>query len=246
VREVLVDGLRIAYLDAGAGPPLVLLHGGMDDSRSWRWQVDGLTDEFRVLAWDAPGCGQSSEPPESWRMPEYADCLKAWLDTVGVQRPNVLGLSWGSAIALELYRRHPSVPRSLVLASAYAGWAGSIPPEEVAARLESVLPGADLPREELLKGWPGLPSTAAPPELVEELASIWADNAGSVLDIPVLLLYGDLDQRSPLRIARELRDRIPAARLAVIPGTGHVSNAEAPSDFNAHVREFLRSLGPAT
>lgn len=171
-------------------------------------------------------------------MPEYPDCLKAWLDTVGVQRPNVLGLSWGSAIALELYRRHPSVPRSLVLASAYAGWAGSLPPEEVAARLESVLAGADLPREELLKGWAGLLSTAAPPELVEELASIWADNAGSVLDIPVLLLYGDLDQRSPLRIARELRDRIPAARLAVIPGIGHVSNAEGPSDFNAHVRGF--------
>lgn len=268
MREVLVDGLRIAYSDVGAGPPLVLLHGGMDDSRSWRWQVDDLSDEFRVLAWDAPGCGHSSEPPESWRMPEYADCLKAWLDAVGIQRPNLLGLSWGSTIALELYRRHPRVPRSLVLASAYAGWAGSLPAEEVAARLESVLAGADLPREDLLEGWPGLLSTATSPELVKELVSIWADNAGSIhpagyramahsmaeadlrdvlprIDIPTLLLYGELDQRSPLPIAGELRDHIPSARLAVIPGTGHVSNAEAPSEFNAHVREFLRSLGPA-
>ncbi|MGH8993022.1 MAG: alpha/beta fold hydrolase [Acidimicrobiia bacterium] len=268
MREVLVDGLRIAYSDVGVGPPLVLLHGGMDDSRSWRWQVDDLIEEFRVLAWDAPGCGHSSEPPESWRMPEYADCLKAWLDAVGIQRPNLLGLSWGSTIALELYRRHPRVPQSLAFASAYAGWAGSLPPEEVAARLESVLAGADLSREELLEGWPGLLSTAASPELVEELVSIWADNAGSMhpagyramahsmaeadlrdvlprIDIPTLLLYGELDQRAPLPIAGELRDCIPAARLAVIPGTGHVSNAEAPNEFNAHVREFLRSLGPA-
>jgi pimeloyl-ACP methyl ester carboxylesterase len=267
MQEVLVDGLRIVYRDVGAGPPVVLLHGGMDDSRSWRWQVDDLTDEFRVLAWDAPGCGQSSEPPESWRMPEYADCLKAWLDAVGIQRPSILGLSWGSTLALELYRRHPRVPRSLVLASAYAGWAGSLAPEEVAARLESVLAGADLSREELLEGWPGLLSPAASPELVHELAAVWADNGGSVhpagyramahsmaeadlrdvlprIDIPTLLLYGDCDQRSPLQVARDLRDRIPSARLEVIPGTGHVSNAEVPDEFNTHVRTFLRSLGP--
>ncbi len=267
MREVLVGGLRIAYSDEGAGPPLVLLHGGMDDSRSWRWQVDGLTDEFRVLAWDAPGCGRSSEPPESWRMPDYAECVKAWLDALGVPQPNLLGLSWGSTLALELYRRHPRVPRSLVLASAYAGWAGSLPPEEVAARLESVLGGADLSRAELLQGWPGLLSAAATPELVEELVSVWADNAGGMhpagyramahamaeadlrdvlprIDIPTLLLYGELDQRSPLSIAAELRDRIPSARLEVIPGTGHLSNAEAPDEFNARVREFLRSLGP--
>ena len=268
MREVLVDGLRIAYWDVGAGPPLLLLHGGMDDSRSWRWQVEGLSDEFRLLAWDAPGCGQSSEPPDGWRMPEYADCLEAWLNAVGVERPNLLGLSWGSTLALELYRRHPRVPRSLVLASAYAGWAGSLPPEEVAARLEGVLAAADLPREECLKGWPGLLSRAASPELVEELAPIWADNAGSVhpagyramahsmaeadlrdvlprINIPVLLIYGELDQRSPLRIAEGLRDRIPSAQLVVIPGVGHVCNAEAPKEFNAHVRRFLRSLEPA-
>ena len=268
MREVLVHGRRIGYSDVGTGPPLVLLHGGMDDSRSWRWQVDGLSDEFRVLAWDAPGCGQSSDPPESWRMPEYADCLKAWLDAVAIRQPNLLGLSWGSAIALELYHRHPGVPRSLVLASAYAGWAGSLPAEEVAGRLEGVLAAADLPRDELLKGWPGLLSPAAPPELVEELVSIWADNAGTIhpsgyramahsmaeadlrdvlpgIDGPTLLIYGDQDQRSPLPIAEDLRGRIPSARLAVIPGAGHVSNAEAPNEFNAHVRDFLHSLGPA-
>jgi len=153
------------------------------------------------------------------------------------------------------------------LASAYAGWAGSLPPEEVAARLQGVLAAADLPREELLKGWPGLLSRAASPRLVEELVPVWADNAGSVhpagyramahsmaeadlrdilprINIPVLLIYGELDQRSPLQIAEGLRDRIPSAQLMVIPGVGHVCNAEAPKEFNAHVRRFLRSLEP--
>ena len=142
--------MRIAYSVAGAGRPLVLLHGGMHDRRSWRWQLDGLAEEFQVFA-----CGQSSEPPETWRMPDYADCLAGWLEVVGVEQPHVLGLSWGSSVALELYRRHPQVPASLILASAYAGWAGSLPPQEVDARLESVLAAADLPPEELLQAGPG-------------------------------------------------------------------------------------------
>ena len=94
MRELRLGDLRIAYTRAGSGPPLVLLHGGMDDRRSWRRQVDGLADEFTVLAWDAPGCGRSSDVPESWRMPEYADVLAAWLRATGVERPHVLGLSW--------------------------------------------------------------------------------------------------------------------------------------------------------
>ena len=109
-------------------------------------------------------------------MADYADCLADWLGVIGVDRPHVLGLSWGSSVALELYRRHPEVPRSLILASAYAGWAGSLPPEEVADRLQSVLSAADLSREDLLEGWMGVLTAAASSELADELASIWADN----------------------------------------------------------------------
>jgi pimeloyl-ACP methyl ester carboxylesterase len=62
------------------------------------------------------------------------------------------------------------------------------------------------------------------------------------IEVPTLLLYGELDLRSPLRVATELEARIPPAKLVVIPGVGHISNAEAPDAFNASVREFLRSL----
>jgi pimeloyl-ACP methyl ester carboxylesterase len=266
MREAVVGDLRIAYARVGDGPPLVLLHGGADDSRSWRWQIEGLSDEFTVLAWDAPGCGRSSEPPESWRMPDYADCLAAWLAVVGVQRPHVLGLSWGCSLALELYRRHPDVPASLILASGYAGWAGSLPPEEVAHLLESVLAAADLPPDELLQGWPGLLSDAVPSAVADELLAIWSENGGTLhpagyramahsmaeadlrdvlprIRVPTLVLHGELDERSPRRVATELHASIPSAHLAVIAGAGHVCNAEAPGAFNTRVREFIRSLG---
>lgn len=264
-KEVSVSGLRIAYREAGEGPPLVLLHGGMDDNRSWTRQLDDLAADFRVLAWDSPGCGQSTDVLESWRLADFADALAEWLDAVNVAHAHVLGLSWGSTVALEFYRRHAAIAATLILASAYAGWMGSLPPEEVATRHASALAAADLPREEVIKGWPGMFSSAASPELVDELLNIAADNSGRVhpggyramvhsmaeadlrevlptIRIPTLLLHGELDERSPLRVAKSLHAQIQGAELVVIPGVGHMVNAEAPGEFNAHVRKFIRGV----
>ena len=60
--------------------------------------------------------------------------------------------------------------------------------------------------------------------------------------MPTLLLYGELDQRAPLKVAHELNERIPSSRLVVIEGVGHAANVEAPEEFNAHVRTFIRSV----
>ena len=99
-----VGGLRIAYDRAGAGPPLVLLHGYVGDGpATWRRQLEGLCGEFTVVAWDAPGAGGSSDPPESFGMADYADCLAGFVDRLGLERPphpprNVLSArrAWGS------------------------------------------------------------------------------------------------------------------------------------------------------
>ncbi len=170
-------------------------------------------------------------------------------------------------MALELYRRHPHVPASLILASAYAGWAGSLSPEETAARLEGVLAAADLPLEEVLEAFPGVLSAGAPSGLLEELTVMWADNTGSRkpggyramahsmaeadlrdvlprIEVPTLLLYGELDQRSPLKVANELNQRIPSSQLVVIEGVGHSANVEAPrSSTRTCGRSSGRSFG---
>jgi pimeloyl-ACP methyl ester carboxylesterase len=268
MNEIRLGDLRLAYAEAGEGPPLVLLHGGLVDSRSWRWQLEGLAGDFRVLAWDAPGFGRSSDVPESWRMEDFADAAAVWIRALGVERPHLLGLSWGSSIALEVYRRHPDLPASLILASAYAGWAGSLPPDQVAARLEGALAAAGLPPREMVERWSGVFSAAATSAVREELMAIWADNAGgrnpggyrasvrSMADadlrnvlprirIPTLLLYGELDDRSPLPVARELHAGIPGSELVVLPGVGHMTSAEAPDAFDAEVRRFIRACEEA-
>ena len=270
LNEILVGGRKIAYRLAGRGRPVVLLHGGAEDGRAWRLQREGLADEFEVIAWDAPGCGASSDVPEAWRMPDYADALAGFLRALGVERPHLVGLSWGSTLALEFDRRHPGVAASLVLAGAYAGWGGSLPPGEVEARLRDVLAAAGLPRDRALEGLPGMLEGPVPQELATEMAQVWADNMGGrlpggyramahamaeadlrpalpLIAVPTLLLHGEKDRRAPVAVAHELRARIPMSRLVVIAGVGHLVNLEAPQEFNAQVRRFLRSVhGSAT
>ena len=259
-NEIEIAGLHIAFEQRGEGPPLILLHGFLEDSRFWHRQIDSLSDAFTVIAWDAPGCGQSSDPPESFRMPDYADFLAAFIDALGLTQPHVLGLSFGGALALELYRRHPAIPRTLVLVSAYAGWTGSLPATVVEQRRQQCLRESYLPPAQWAPGWiPGLMSESAPPALVDEVLKLIFDfhpvghramvnaladaNLRDVLpriDVPTLLLYGDADRRSPLTVAEDLRARIPASRLVVLPGVGHLCNLESAEQFNAQVRTFLR------
>jgi pimeloyl-ACP methyl ester carboxylesterase len=259
--HVEVEDFRIAYRRAGTGPPLVLLHGILQDSRAWQRQIDALSDEFTVVAWDAPGCGQSSDPPETFRLPDFADCLAAFVDALGLARPHVLGLSLGGALALELYRRHRRIPRTLVLAGAYAGWAGSLPVELVGQRLQQAIREADLPPDQFVPGWlPGLLTDSAPAEMVDEVVALMSEfhpvgyrtmahgmaesdlrEVLPLIAVPTLLLYGDVDRRSPLLVGQDLHARIPGSVLRVLRATGHLSNVEAADRFNAEVRRFLRS-----
>ena len=108
----MVDGLRIGYERVGDGPPVVLLHGYVGDGpTTWRRQLDALGGEFTLIAWDAPGAGRSSDPPETFGMAGYADCLAGFIAELGLERPHVAGLSFGGALAIELARRHPTVAR---------------------------------------------------------------------------------------------------------------------------------------
>jgi len=178
-----------------------------------------------------------------------------------LERPHVLGLSFGAGLALELYHRHPEIPRTLILASAYAGWGGSLPTEEVEARLRGVLRDSDRPPGELVGEWlPSLRSESTTPEAVDEMVAIISEfhpvgartmarsfaeadlrDVLSSIEVPTLLLYGEQDQRSPLHIAVDLHDRIPNSELLVIPKVGHMINYDDPERFSDAVLTFLRT-----
>ena len=262
VEYVEVAGHRIAYRERGSGPLLVLLHGWPTDSREWWRQLDALSDEFRVVAWDAPGAGQSTDPPETARLSDWADWLAALIESLDLDPAHVAGLSFGGGLALELFHRHPEVVRSLILISAYAGWGGSLPPEEVLARLELTRRNSALPPSQWV---PRLIKTLLPEgtdaELVEELASMLTDSHPAAMrtalqafaetdltgmlptiDVPTLLLYGELDVRASRQVWEPIHQGIPQSRLVLIPGVGHMVDMQAAERCNAEIRSFLREV----
>ena len=256
-------GRMIAYRRTGAGDPLVLLHGAWSDGREWRPQLTGLSDEFDVIAWDAPGCGESDDPPPGTDMTAYADGVADLAAALELGPAHVCGLSFGGGLALEVYRRHPRLVQSLVLASAYAGWRGSLPPEEVAARLARARRELDLPPSTWIDSYlPGFFARPVPAETLDLVRSLMLQvrPAGTspmlaafaeadlrpmlaTITVPTLLLYGTADARAPRYVSDALHAGIPGSELVLLSGAGHVCNLEAPEAFNAALRRFLHSVG---
>lgn len=251
------EGL-IAYRRAGDGPTLVLLHGFLCDSRCWRHQLVELSDSFTVIAWDAPGAGLSSNPPESFRLADWSHCLAEFLDELGVSRAHLVGLSWGGVLAQDFCRMHADRVSRLILAGTYAGWKGSFPAAVVEQRLARCERDSLLAPAEFVTRWvPEMFSATAPRSVLEEMAAVFADfhplgfrlMAKSLADTdtrdvlptivcPTLLLWGEQDGRSPVAIAEQMYSQLREAELCLIPGAGHVSNMEQPDAFNAHIRRF--------
>jgi pimeloyl-ACP methyl ester carboxylesterase len=262
VDHVDVAGMRIAYTRAGSGPALVMLHGAPGDSRTWKWMFPDLSRDHTVIAWDAPGFGESSDIDDSWRAPQFADALAAFVVALGLERPNLVGHSFGTMVALSLFRHHPAVPASLVLVGGYAGWAGSLAPDEVARRLEMFVGMAELGDAFDPKSYPGLFSDLIPADREAALATMMRENirpatirAAShigaetdlrpvlpTIDVPTLVLHGEADARSPLANAEALHAAIPTSQLVVLPKLGHACLVEDPEACAAEIRRFVRTV----
>lgn len=196
--------------------------------------MDGLSDEFTVVAWDEPGAGRSSDLPEGFTLADYAHCLAGLIET------------------LEL-------AATLIMIDAYAGWKGSLPAEEVTARVAGARQMLDAPPGQFDPTFPGLFAGEPPAQFVPILAAIAGDVRPATLRhqlslmaeadhrdllpriaVPTLLVWGKHDVRSPLGVAHQFDEAIPDTELVVIEDAGHVSNLDQPEQVNQAVRSFCR------
>jgi pimeloyl-ACP methyl ester carboxylesterase len=263
--HVEVGGLTIAYERAGTGPPVALAHGFVGDARStWDSQIEQLADEFSVIAWDAPGAGRSSDPPEGFGMADYADCLAAFLRALRIQPAHLVGLSFGAALVLATCHRHHGVASSLVLVSGYAGWLGSLGADEADRRLARSLQASGLQPDEFVAAMvPSMFSPSAKAEHVAKfvdsvrefrpdgfraMARASFEDQSHVLPevgVPTLLLYADHDIRAPVAVGEAIQAAVRGSELVVLTGPGHVSPVEAPDAVTRELRRFLRSIEPS-
>jgi len=249
VPEATVDGLTIHYEVTGDGFPLILLHGIGSNSRSWRRQLATLSLHFRVIAWDAPGYGRSSDPPAGLEptMGFYADCLHGLVQSFRMNRIFLLGHSTGGVAAQEFYRRYPETVRALVLSD--TRYQSS--PEGLEQRLDAIR--RMTPSELALKRAPQLLTANASRDLIDEVASIMSEvrptgyefaaialsksdthNVVKNLRVPTLLIWGSEDEITPV-----WQESLTNTTVKIIQGAGHLCYIEQPDTFNRIVTEFL-------
>lgn len=258
-----VDGGRLYFETAGAGVPVVLVHGNFGDRRHWDEQFHAFAREFRVIRYDLRGFGRSSLPSEG-RPYSHHDDLAALLRALAVDAAHIVGISMGASIAADFAVTHPDNTLSLVSAgpwvSGYQSSSAEI--ESMWAAYAAVTQAFEAggPRA-AMDAWSASPFwlSATPDTTVrEQLRRIGRDHRfwefahedpatnveprtvtriGS-LAMPVLVITSEQDPMH--EVADFLARGIPAAHRAVLPDAGHMMQMDQPAAFNRIVLEFMR------
>jgi len=262
---VSANGVDLWVEQEGNGDDVLFISGLADEGACWVDQVAGLRDRYLVTVFDNRGVGRSATPDGPFKITDFAADTAALMDELGLERAHIVGSSMGGAIVQELALSRPELIRSLVLNGTWCrgdrflheifrSWMWSA---QKADSIRDFLVAVNLwcfsPRvwnEGIMDEW--LEAAAASPyaQSVDAFcrsaeALLGHDTADRLVAIsaPTLVTVGELDVVLPPRFSRDLVERIPGARLVVVPEAGHQPFQELPEDYNRILVEFWQSVG---
>lgn len=218
------------YIERGTGEPLILLHGNGEDGSYFVHQLEPFAEHFRVIVPDTRGHGQTPRGSAPFTIRQFAADLLAFMDLHGIRRAHLLGFSDGGNIALVFALAHPERVGKLILDGANLDASGvkrSVQlPIEIGYRIArlSARRSPEARRHAELLGLMVNDPNVHPDELAR-------------IQSPTLVIAGDRDMIRPSH-TRLIADRIPGARLAILPGDHFLAN-KVPGPFNETVLRFL-------
>lgn len=252
---------RIAYEEAGQGRPVLCLHGMNGSTQSWSEQLSGLSGEFRVVSWDAPGFGESD--PCGASLDAYGKAVAELMDGLDLRDAIVVGHSMGGLVATKLAAdRNPRVA-GIVLSSTHLGYArppGEPLMERYAGRMNHLMRHGGGPEYGMTSARKMVPADASE-RAIAALAAVAAGarfegmrDAGRALQeadngkiaprvsVPVALFIGGRDPVVKADQLQGLKDAFPEALQTVFPLAGHASYVEFPELYNDALRKFAATL----
>jgi pimeloyl-ACP methyl ester carboxylesterase len=262
------NGIKTNYLEAGDGPPVLLIHGsgpGVTSYANWRLVIPELAKDFHVIAPDMAGFGFSERPEGiEYGLRTWADQVTGLMETLGLERASMIGNSFGGAIALRVAAEHPELVDKLVLMGSMGVpfpltegldrvWGYEPSFENMRRVLDVFAYSRELVNDELAEvRYRG----SIQPGFQESFAAMFpADESGSrqrwveamstpeeqlrALPHRTLILHGREDKVIPVQNSYVLEGLIDRADLAVFSHCGHWSMIERTADFNRLVRDFL-------
>jgi 3-oxoadipate enol-lactonase len=256
-----INDVPVAYDEAGDGPPLLLVHAGIADRRMWDDVLPALAMRRRTVRFDLQGYGDTPLPDGRFCWTADARELLRALD---IAQADVVGVSVGAGIALDLALAHPAMVRRLVLvAPGFSSWKWSPSMDEFDEAETAAVERGDLDEASWLnvRFWVDGPQRSeadVDPAIRrrvfemqrrafevdnDEAQGSWlvpdrADRLGE-LTVPTLVVVGELDQPDFADIGRHVAEHAPDARLVTMPGVAHLPPMEAPDAFSQLVLDFL-------
>lgn len=249
-----LNGITICYDEAGAGPAVLLTHGFAASRRMWRPQLEALSPNYRLIAWDMRGHAGTDSPerPEDYSEEATLEDMRSLLAHLGIARAVVGGLSLGGYMSLAFYRRHPELVRALVLCDTGPGYRNAEARAEWNAMAERYAVGLEQQGLASLSGSPEVAQATAEHRSAAGLANaargMLKQFDSRIIEmlpeirVPTLVIVGERDK--PFVAASDyMAAKIPGAKKVVLEGAGHASNLDRPAEFNQALREFLDGLG---
>lgn len=259
--QIEIGGRRVLVRDIGEGQPVVLFNGIGGNVEMWR-PLERSLEGLRVISFDAPGTGRSENRRLPFTMGRLAESVGMLLDRLELERVDVIGYSFGGALAQQFALQEPDRVRRLVLAATVPGWGG------VPGRLKALLPmitplryyvrpfyertagtiaggRARHDHEHIARLW--LDRAGHPPTLRGYAYELWAMSLWSSLtrldriEAPTLVVVGDDDPLIPISNALMIAARIPEARLFLAAGEGRFLLLDEDSEAGAVISEFIQA-----
>lgn len=255
-----VNGQRIRYEDSGGeGPPVILSHGFLMDREMFAPQVDALAPEFRVIAWDERGFGETEFDGQPFTYWDSArDCL-GLLDQLGIDEAVLGGMSQGGFLSLRAALLAPERVRALVLIDTQSDvedperlpvyremqetWLTVGPIDELTDAVANLIIGDPAVNEVWIAKWKEMPreNMEAPGDCLFDRDDI-TDRLGDI-SCPAIVFHGTADASIEMEKAEELCQGLSGCRALVrVEGGPHASNLTHPEAVNGPLLEFLRSL----
>ena len=251
--KVNVNGVEINYIVEGSGDEVIFfVHGLGESHETWVEQIKFFSDHgYKVVAIDLRGHGESSIPKEKIKVEDFAKDVISVTEDLGIDKINYCGYSMGAVVLLETYKVKPDVFKSLILEAATPYY----PPaqtdllenmsmDEIAKQVSEFAVGPNAPKElrdDIYRIISKMDKEVYI-ETAEAVTSKVYTDVLSTINVPTLLIAGDLDFIAPPDVAEDMKNSIKNAKLYVIKNVGHMPHREAPDEFNKIVKDFIDKI----
>ena len=254
---------KISVKFCGKGELVIFLHGIGGNKNNWDQNLTEISKSYLCVAWDNRGYGQSDDYEGSLNFNDVIEDLKKIIIYFKKSNAHIVGLSMGGQIACLFYEKYPALVKSLILCDTHFGL-GNLNKNEIekfiSSRKDPLIKGKE-PKDiaknvaETLIG--NQSNTFALNKLIQSISILHKQSYLKTIDasfskthahifktinVPTLIIVGELDKLTPIKMATKIKSLIKNSKLSIIPNAGHLSNIEEPKIFNKILFNFLKNL----